>query len=214
MIKLCDFGFSYSDKEVFQDVDLHINLDNPVIITGENGSGKTTLARILCGLQKGYVGNMYIFEKELKEYSQFKLIRNLLYIKQESQKNFVAANLNEDLQIWQSGFSKTDMMDATNIRKGIFEQWQLSEVAENLIWQLSGGQLKRGSLAPLQMYKNKLWILDEPAASLDSKAIEILIQIIKEKMAKCIILTNQVSVFRNLNPEIYSITDKKIIFSS
>jgi energy-coupling factor transporter ATP-binding protein EcfA2 len=211
MIRLENFSFSYQQNEIFRDVNLQISLERPVLIRGVNGSGKTTLARILCGLQKDFTGNILLDNQAISKFSKTEFASKMLYIKQETEQNFVAATLQEDLQVWQQGFSKEHNEQAKRMRFRIFQNLNLDKIANSLIWKLSGGQRKRGSLAPLWLSNKKIWLLDEPTAGLDVDSIEILLNKITRGKNRVIIFSNRNAVFEELMPLELHLLDKKII---
>ena len=58
MLELKHISFSVTDeagnqeKEILKDINLTINKDSFVVITGPNGGGKSTLAKIIMGIEK------------------------------------------------------------------------------------------------------------------------------------------------------------------
>ncbi|HCX73933.1 MAG TPA: hypothetical protein DHM37_09465 [Candidatus Cloacimonas sp.] len=209
MIEFKNFSFSFPEQEIFRGVNLRFPLKKPVLIQGDNGSGKTTLARIISGLIPDYSGEILLKKKKLADFTETEFADKIIYIKQEAEQNFVAATLEEDLQIWQHGFSQIEKVGEERSRKKTFSKLKLTEISQRLIWQLSGGQRKRGSLAPLLLPNNKIWLLDEPAAGLDALSVKILLQLLKEKRA--IIFSNRKSIYESLNPLEMEIVEKKII---
>ena len=48
-IRIKNLSFSYGDKTIFDHLNLILDTDWKLALTGRNGRGKTTLLRILCG---------------------------------------------------------------------------------------------------------------------------------------------------------------------
>jgi len=211
MLTLKNFSFSYSEQEIFRDVNLQLSLEKPVLLQGVNGSGTTTLARILCGLIRDYSGEIDFAGKPLAQFNHTELTEKILYVKQEAEQNFVAASLNEDLQIWQHGFSQPETEKVERERQGIFHKFMLQDICEKLLWQLSGGQQKCGSLAPILLPEKKIWMLDEPAAGLDADSLQILLELIAEKRTGVLIFSNRKIDYDDLDLLSLGISDKKII---
>ncbi len=66
-IRLEGVSFAYpgTDREVLQDVDLHLPAGSVVAIVGENGAGKTTLVKLLCKLYPPTRGRVLVDGVEL-----------------------------------------------------------------------------------------------------------------------------------------------------
>ena len=77
----------------------------------------------------------------------------------------------------------------------------LNNYENELVANLSAGQKRRVALAALFVTPSKLWLLDEPFTSLDSKGIEIVENQIKKHRDSgglCILTPHQVCNIRNL----------------
>ena len=77
----------------------------------------------------------------------------------------------------------------------------LNNYENELVANLSAGQKRRVALAALFVTPSKLWLLDEPFTSLDSKGIEIVENQIKKHRDSgglCILTTHQVCNIKNL----------------
>ena len=77
----------------------------------------------------------------------------------------------------------------------------LNNYENELVANLSAGQKRRVALAALFITPSKLWLLDEPFTSLDSKGIEIVENQIKKHRDSgglCILTTHQVCSIKNL----------------
>lgn len=59
-------------------------------------------------------------------------------------------------------------------------QFDLHDVASALVKDLSAGQAKRSALAALVLTNRRMWLLDEPTASLDDKGVKLLARAISE----------------------------------
>ena len=177
------------------DIDFNIGRGEFVMIEGESGSGKTTFLNLLTGLTGPTSGSILVEGKELKSFSD-KEISNLR---------------NEKIKYIPQGES---LLSALTVRENILfpftiggisgpTEEQLNETAEKLgiadlldeyPSELSGGEMRRATIARAVINKPSLIIADEPTGSLDSantaKVMEIFKNIASEGTA-VIVVTHQ-----------------------
>ena len=177
------------------DIDFNIGRGEFVMIVGESGSGKTTFLNLLTGLTGPTSGSILVEGKELKSFSD-KEISNLR---------------NEKIKYIPQGES---LLSALTVRENILfpftiggisgpTEEQLNETAEKLgiadlldeyPSELSGGEMRRATIARAVINKPSLIIADEPTGSLDSantaKVMEIFKNIASEGTA-VIVVTHQ-----------------------
>ena len=77
------------------------------------------------------------------------------------------------------------------VEKDLFKKFDLSQLKNQKIFNLSYGEKEKALIRLISSGKN-IWIMDEPFAGLDSKAIEELKNIISEHIEKngTVIMTN------------------------
>ena len=170
MFRISDLSFGFRDgKEIFQNVELVLNADKLVLLTGENGCGKTTFCRLLSGLITQYQGVIKLQEDDLRKLKPAEIAERVTYLKQESLANIVAATPNEDLSIWKHKFGAKNSDQQQEIDSALY-RYGLDKISEKPVWELSSGQKKRLNLSALLLNPDKYWIIDEPYAGLDSDA--------------------------------------------
>ena len=161
MIKLNNISFSYSEKQVLQDL-CYIFPDKGIFaIMGESGEGKTTLLRLLGGLEKPTAGNIESTHK--KSAIAFQEPRLLPWLNCESNLNFVLPKENH----------------ATDLTAGLLRDFELEAYAKAMPSALSGGMKQRLSLARALAAKADLLLLDEPFSALDAALKERIAPIVK-----------------------------------
>jgi len=139
-------------------VNLSIETQSFVALSGQSGSGKTTLLRILAGLEPAQgriVVNDEVWLDEKKSLPPQK--RGIGFVFQDYAL-FPNMNVLENLL-----FVKKDASLARHLL-GITE---LSELAHRSVMSLSGGQKQRVSLCRAMMNRPKLLLMDEPLSALD-----------------------------------------------
>jgi len=214
MITFDKFCFFYKiDNPVFEKLDLSIKSNQITVLTGSNGSGKTTFCRLLIGLIKKYSGNLKIDGVEQKDLSITNISKKITYIKQEPAANIVSAIPREDLDIWIHKFC-TDFNSDKKQLDEVLDYFILNKQADQPVWELSSGQMKRIGLAALLLNKDKFWLLDEPTSGLDNDLIDKLLELIKaqkEQKKGMMIISHRHDKFIDVADRILEIKNKKIM---
>ncbi len=84
MIKLENVSVFYNTKEVLKNINFEIKENENVSIIGLNGSGKTTLLKSICNAID-FKGNIYIKNKNLKQYKRKELAKKIGMLNQINQ---------------------------------------------------------------------------------------------------------------------------------
>ena len=177
------------------DIDLQIGSGEFVMIEGESGSGKTTFLNLLTGLTEPTSGNVLISGKPLKDIGDKELskIRNqkIKYIPQgESLLSALTVRENILFPYTIGGLEKPSyerLLEVSN-KLGI------TDLLDEYPSELSGGEMRRATIARAVINKPSLIIADEPTGSLDSantsRVMEIFKNIASEGTA-VIVVTHQ-----------------------
>ena len=204
-------------------VNLKINKGEFVSILGRSGSGKTTLLRSINGLEKASGGEIYLDNKQVNFetinevqnktgmiFQEFNLVNNLSAIN-----NVLTGLLNSSnkfLSLFYL-FSKDQKIDALKS----LETVGLLEKSYNRSDELSGGQRQRVGIARAIIKKPLLLLADEPVASLDPKAADLILSLLKKinKEYGTTILCNlhQVDLAKKYSDKMVGLVDGKIIFN-
>lgn len=137
---------NYGEKTILQNINLNISKGQIITIIGPNGSGKSTLAKIISGILKPDIGAIINKNKLKIGYMPQKIhIDNVMPI---TVKEFLALN-NQD------GFNYA------------LKYIKIKHLFNEMLFNLSGGELQRVLLAKSLMAKPELIILDEPTQGLD-----------------------------------------------
>ena len=155
------------DKLLFDSFDLSIDAGSIVQLAGPNGSGKTTLLRSLCGLFDAPIDSLVWRDIEVSSPLQY--ADELLYLGHKAAIR-PHLTLSENLA-WYACLSH--LSDREKMADVISEVG-LSGYEFELAGALSAGQKRRIALARLRLVECRLWVLDEPFASLDAEGVEML----------------------------------------
>lgn len=215
MLELKNVSFEVSDekaqKEIIRGINLKIDDNKFVVITGPNGGGKSTLAKLIVGIEKPTSGQILfngedITEKSITERAKmgisfafqqpvrFKGIQVLDLIRMAAGRRMSAADACQYLS--EVGLCAKDYINR--------------EVNASL----SGGELKRIEIATVLARGTQLSVFDEPEAGIDLWSFQNLIQVF-ERMRKnnngsILIISHQERIL-NIADEIVVIADGKIV---
>ena len=188
-LSLRNVSYTYSAGTHYQIKALdNVNLDiKKGIITGiigHTGSGKSTLVQLLNGLIKPDAGQILLDGEDIwadpKEISKIRYRVGLVMQYPEYQ-------LFEETVAKDIAYGPTNM-GLKNIDKIVLEAAEFAGVDKELLekspFDLSGGQKRRVAIAGIMAMNPEILVLDEPAAGLDPRGKNIILNGIKEYQKK------------------------------
>ena len=216
MLELRNVSFGVAggkeDKEILHNINLTIDENKFVVITGPNGGGKSTLAKLIVGIEKPTSGQILFNGTDITDMSitdraklgisfafqqpvRFKGIHVLDLIRMAAGKEMSAADA--CMYLSEVGLCAKDYINR--------------EVNASL----SGGELKRIEIATVLARGTKLSVFDEPEAGIDLWSFQNLIQVFERMQAKIqdssiLIISHQERIL-NIADEIVVIADGAII---
>lgn len=144
----------------------HINLEIPrgswTCVVGPNGAGKTTLLKTLLG-HKPYDGSIVVDGVEI-----YKNLRNVAYVPQRPEIPIGMA-VSEYVMLGRAkldGWGRESRVSRQLVHQTL-EKMSLSGLRDQLVAQLSGGEMQRVLIARAMVQEPDLLILDEPTSALD-----------------------------------------------
>lgn len=163
MIELKGVRKSYGANEVLKGIDLRIEEQDYLVISGASGSGKSTLLNILSGLEKPDQGEVLYDGKNISSLSESQLTK--------FRKDHIAF-------IFQQYYLLQELTVEQNVKMGahlaknqdylpIIEAMDLKEKLHQYPSGLSGGEQQRVAIARALAKKPKVLFLDEPTGALD-----------------------------------------------
>ena len=169
-----DLSCRRHDRLLFSGLGLQVQPGEVLEVCGPNGSGKTTLLRILCGLRQPDTGAILWQGSSITKDPT--IYRGMMCYLGHRQ------GMNSDLSPYENLRVEADILGLENaqIPKALVDLGLSSRLQNLPCRQLSAGQKQRASLARLLMRKAALWILDEPIASLDGAAQQLVLQLLAQ----------------------------------
>tara|TARA_Y100000590_G_scaffold78972_1_gene87764 strand:+ start:1161 stop:1883 length:723 start_codon:yes stop_codon:yes gene_type:complete len=208
--------------EALRGVDLKVNKGEFLSILGPSGSGKTTLLRSINGLENIDSGEIFFDSEKINKiylpevqkktgmiFQEFNLVNNLSAIN-----NVLTGLLNSSSKFLSMFylFTKDQKLEALKA----LETVGLLDKAYNRADELSGGQRQRVGIARAIIKKPSLLLADEPVASLDPKAADLIMSLLKKinKEFKITIMCNlhQTELAAQYSDRIIGLLDGAIMF--
>ena len=211
-----------SGTEALRGVNLKVKKGEFLSILGPSGSGKTTLLRSINGLESIEKGNIFFDKEKIDEtylpevqkktgmiFQDFNLVNNLSAIN-----NVLTGLLNSSSKFLSMFylFTKDQKLEALKA----LETVDLLDKAYSRVDELSGGQRQRVGIARAIIKKPKLLLADEPVASLDPKAANLIMSLLKkinqEFNITVVCNLHQIELATKYSDRIVGLLDGEIIF--
>ena len=223
MLQIKNLKKTFKDRtEALRGVDLKVNKGEFLSILGPSGSGKTTLLRSVNGLENIDSGEIFFDSKKVNEiylyevqkktgmiFQEFNLVNNLSAIN-----NVLTGLLNSSSKFLSMFylFTKDQKLEALNA----LETVGILDKAYSRVDELSGGQRQRVGIARAIIKKPTLLLADEPVASLDPKASDLIMSLLKKinKEFKITIICNlhQVELAAQYSDRIVGLLEGTVMF--
>jgi len=154
---------------VCKNLDLQMSSGEHWAILGENGTGKTTLLHALAGLHPVSSGQIVLQDKALHEYSRRQLAQQIGILLQQEDASFPATVMENTLigRHPYLGLLEWEGQHDKQLAEQALQQVGLSSCRNRDINTLSGGELRRTSIARLLTQDPPVALLDEPSNHLD-----------------------------------------------
>lgn len=189
-------------NNVLRNVNFEIEQGEMVAIMGPSGSGKTTLLYTVSGMDSVTAGNVDFFGKELSQVSDNEVsnvrLNEMGFVFQQM---YMLKNLsiydNIILPAYQSQEGKHNRKEINSYAVELMHKLGISDVADNDINEVSGGQLQRACICRSMINKPRIIFADEPTGALNqqsSKEVMKILNQINEEGTSIMLVTHDLKV--------------------
>lgn len=151
-------------RSIFQNLDLTIRQGERVALIGSNGAGKSTLMKMMVGLLKPQQGTVSLFGKSLAGKQAEDISRQISLVYQNPEEMFIKDSIRGDIAYAMKVRGVPDWESRTD---QLLKRFRLEQLQDRDGRLLSGGQMRRASLAIGVALEPGVLLLDEPTANLD-----------------------------------------------
>lgn len=177
MLRLDNISCQRGNRLLLAGVSARLEPGAALKLSGPNGIGKSSLLNVLIGLAEPEAGRVLWDDCELAEVADFN--QQLCFIGHQPG---VSAKLSalDNLRYYCAAQLQ---LDSEGLAEEALQRLGILEFADRLVGELSAGQQRRVALARLILSKAKLWVLDEPYASLDTAGQALLNTLLQQHLA-------------------------------
>ncbi|MGB1283051.1 MAG: ABC transporter ATP-binding protein [Polaribacter sp.] len=220
ILKTENLSIGYQQKKqqkvIFSDINLSIEKGKFVALLGKNGVGKSTLLRTISKVQKPLEGNIFINDKNLREYAYQELatLLSLVLTERLPESQLTVFELvalgRQPYTNWIDTLTKKDIEKI----EWAMHLTEIKHLKNNRFYELSDGQLQRVLIARALAQDTEIIILDEPTAHLDIhhtiKVFSLLKKLVQTTKKTIIISTHEVNLAIQLTDELILLSDDKM----
>lgn len=204
LLKFENFSYHYKNKDyILKNINLFINKNSKVGITGHSGSGKSTLLDILSGTIK-LNGNPILVDGKIINEKSYNWRQILSYVPQktfiieDTLRNNVLFGINKDLI---KDYFFNTILETVNLKKLITK---LPNGVETVIKEngnnLSGGEVQRIGIARALLRKPQILLLDEVTSNLDLETeAKVIDDLLKIKNLTIISVSHRLASFKGFD---------------
>lgn len=181
-IKLQDVSFFYGRgtaycKEALKNVNIEIKEGSITGLIGHTGSGKSTMLQLLNGLATPSEGKVFLDGKDIWENpKQIGKVRfRVGLVMQYPEYQLFEETVEKDIAFGPRNMGLSEDEIAQRIKEAIDFVGLDPEVLSKNPFDLSGGQKRRVAIAGVIAMRPEVLVLDEPAAGLDPKGRDIIL---------------------------------------
>ena len=149
---------------VFEGLNLNIRKGEKVALIGSNGAGKSTLMKLMVGLLKPNAGAVSLFGEAIGEKKAENLSRQISLVYQNPEEMFIKDSIRADIAY---AMEVRKLPEWERRTAELLERFRLTELQDRDGRLMSGGQMRRASLAIGVALNPGILLLDEPTANLD-----------------------------------------------
>ena len=182
MIEINNINKSFGKNEILKNISFSFERGKTNLIIGESGSGKTTLLRILIGLHKIDSGNILYDGRDFTQLQikEKRKLRQEIGVLFQRGALYDFMNVEENIMFPLTMFTNNSDEEKLERVNDCLKRVNLENCNDLKISELSGGMVKRVSIARAIVMNPNYLLCDEPNSGLDPKTAIIIDNLIKE----------------------------------
>ena len=188
ILSLNNVSVAFGKKELFDMVSLQVYEQDKICLVGKNGEGKSTLLKLMCGEMQQDKGDLWFMPNLKISY----LPQQTKYGKHQTIFDYVLEGLAPEDRT-ESKFYLVDM---------VLHPLELER--DQFMDNLSGGQLRRASIAKALIEEPDLLLLDEPTNHLDITTIEWLEDYLRRFKGSLLCISHDRTFLKNISNKVSS----------
>jgi branched-chain amino acid transport system ATP-binding protein len=161
-----------------ENVDLSVQPSQILGLIGPNGAGKTTLVNAITGFERPTSGSVSLGDRAITDLPPHKRARLGIVRTFQSGHSFARLTALENVEVAAIG-TRTSRRDARRRAHDLLEMMRLGHRADSLASALPHGDERRLEVARALAFNPKFLLLDEPAAGLDERESDELMDAIR-----------------------------------
>lgn len=171
-------SFSYTKRQVLDDVSFILEPGEFCVLLGINGAGKTTLFSLITRLFVSRGGAIDIYGYDLHSQTR-KALAQLGVV-------FQQPTLDLDLSLMQNlryhcALQGLDIGELKTRMRTVLDEIELGDRADDKVRALSGGQRRRVELVRALLHQPRLLLADEPTVGLDIHSRQAILQQVRKR---------------------------------
>jgi phospholipid/cholesterol/gamma-HCH transport system ATP-binding protein len=212
-----DLVVKYGGRTILDHINLDIRRGEVLVLLGGSGSGKSTLLRHLIGLEKPQSGSIIVKGVDINQCSEAELtqVRRSIGVSFQNAALFGSMTVSENVAF--PLLERTKLVDSTIEEVVLLKLAQVGLVHFGAFYpsQLSGGMLKRASVARATALDPEILFFDEPSAGLDpitAAGIDELIVYMKNALQMTVlVVTHELQSAFKIADRLAFLRDQKLV---
>src|SRR5215210_695633 len=211
-VEFRNVSFSFEDKKVLDDISFKLAKGEIKIILSGSGGGKSTILKLILGLLKPDVGQIFVGGEEITqlEETEMQRVRDLVGMVFQEGALFDSLSVydNVSYRLHEHNVPEEDIEREVRL---LLRFVDLEKEMDKLPGELSGGMQKRVSIARAIVGDPKIVLFDEPTAALDpptsATICELIIKLRDLEDVASILVTHEMDVVKYITTAYAVVSD-------
>lgn len=168
MLEIKELYGGYGAKTVLQGITMTAHAGEITVILGPNGCGKSTLLKTVCGILPATAGQVQLDGEQVLGLPANQIAQKIAYLAQNRQiPDITVGRLVLHGRFPYLSYPRRYRQEDYRTAQQVMEQMGISDLAQQPLSQLSGGQQQKAYIAMALAQDTSVILLDEPTTFLD-----------------------------------------------